>query len=110
MSEPTIALTEDAARQIKAIIAAQTEARLLRVSVIGGGCSGFSYKFDLESQTAEDDLILERDGARVAIDPDSVPFLDGSKIDYVDELLGAAFKIDNPNAVAACGCGVSFTI
>lgn len=110
MSEPSIDLTADAARQINAILAAQAGARLLRVSVIGGGCSGFSYKFDLESETAEDDLVIERDGARVAIDPDSVPFLDGSKIDYVDELLGAAFKIDNPNAVAACGCGVSFTI
>jgi len=110
MSDTDIVLTASAAKQIHAILASHASAKMLRVSVIGGGCSGFSYKFDLESDTSGDDTLIETDGARVAIDSASVPFLEGSKIDYVDELLGAAFKIDNPNAVAACGCGVSFTV
>ena len=96
MSETSIVVTHNAAKQINAILAKDA--------------SGFSYKFDLETQTTDDDTIIEVDGAQVAVDSASVPFLEGSKIDYVDELLGAAFKIDNPNAVAACGCGVSFTI
>ncbi|MCW5723919.1 MAG: iron-sulfur cluster assembly accessory protein [Maricaulaceae bacterium] len=110
MSEPSITLSENAARRINAIIARETQAKLLRVSVVGGGCSGFSYKFDLEGEPAADDLVIERDGAKVAIDPDSVPFLEGSVIDFTDELIGAAFRISNPNATAACGCGVSFSV
>jgi len=110
MSDPNIQLTESAAKRINAILAKQTGAELLRISVIGGGCSGFSYKFDLETATTDDDLVIERDGARVAIDSASIPFLENSKIDFADELIGAAFKIDNPNATAACGCGTSFSI
>ena len=109
-----IELTASAAKQINAILASQKDAqaacKLLRVGVVGGGCSGFSYTFDLDDAIAEDDMVIERDGAKVAIDSASIPFLDGSKIDYVDELIGAAFKIDNPNATAACGCGTSFSI
>lgn len=109
MSE-TVTLSASAAKQINAIIAAQSDAKLLRVGVVGGGCSGFSYTFDLANQVNADDLIIERDGARVAIDEASLPFLEGSEIDYVDELIGAAFKIHNPNATAACGCGTSFSV
>ncbi|MFN3835671.1 MAG: iron-sulfur cluster insertion protein ErpA [Glycocaulis sp.] len=109
MSDAAITLSENAARQINTILASQG-ALYLRVSVVGGGCSGFSYKFDLESARAEDDLAIERDGATVLIDPMSVDFLSGSQIDYADELIGAAFKITNPNATAACGCGTSFAI
>ncbi|WBQ11268.1 iron-sulfur cluster insertion protein ErpA [Hyphomonadaceae bacterium ML37] len=109
MSNPQITLSETAARQIKAVLASQNKA-FLRVSVVGGGCSGFSYKYDLEAEAAEDDLRIERDGATVLVDPMSVEFLDKSEIDYVDELIGASFQIRNPNATAACGCGVSFAV
>ena len=78
--------------------------------MVGGGCSGFSYTFDLDATVNEDDQLIERDGAKVVIDEASLPFLEGSEIDYVDELIGASFKIHNPNATAACGCGTSFSV
>ncbi|WP_019961481.1 iron-sulfur cluster insertion protein ErpA [Woodsholea maritima] len=109
LNTANIRLSASAARQIKVIMEAEG-AHYLRVSVIGGGCSGFSYKFDLEQDAQADDLKLERDGATVLIDPMSIDFLKDSEIDYVDELIGAAFKIHNPNATAACGCGTSFAI
>ena len=83
---------------------------MLRVSVEGGGCSGFSYKFDFAREANSDDTIIERDGARVAIDEMSMEFLAGSEIDFSSELIGSAFKINNPNATAACGCGTSFSV
>jgi iron-sulfur cluster insertion protein len=109
MSDTQLTLSENAARQINTILASQG-AQYLRVSVVGGGCSGFSYKFDLETVRAEDDLAIERDGATVLVDPMSMEFLAGSELDYADELIGAAFRITNPNATAACGCGTSFSI
>lgn len=105
-----ITLTQTAADRIKAILAKQSDATMLRVSVDGGGCSGFSYKFDFETAANADDLIVERDGAKVAIDEMSLEFLDGSEIDFSTDLIGAAFKINNPNATASCGCGTSFSI
>ncbi len=84
--------------------------RFLRVAVDGGGCSGFQYRFEFADTPNPDDLILERDGARILIDEISQGFLADSEIDYVQELIGAAFKIHNPNATAACGCGTSFSI
>jgi iron-sulfur cluster insertion protein len=105
-----VVLTENAARRIAEIVAAEPETRLLRVSVEGGGCSGFQYKFDLVAEKADDDAVLERDGAVVLIDPISLGFLEGSEIDFVDELIGASFQIRNPNATASCGCGTSFSI
>lgn len=83
---------------------------MLRVSVEGGGCSGFSYKFDFETTTRADDMVIELDGARVVIDAMSAEFLTGSEIDFSTDLIGAAFKINNPNATANCGCGTSFSI
>jgi iron-sulfur cluster assembly accessory protein len=83
---------------------------MLRVSVEGGGCSGFQYKFDMERAKAEDDLVIARDGAVVLIDSMSVTYMAGSEIDFVDDLIGASFKIKNPKAVAACGCGTSFSL
>ncbi|WP_429910897.1 iron-sulfur cluster insertion protein ErpA [Glycocaulis sp.] len=109
MSEAQISLSETAARRILQILKGQDK-QFLRVSVIGGGCSGFSYQFDLESERSDDDLAIERDGATVLVDTMSVDFLKGSEIDYVDELIGASFRIHNPNATAACGCGTSFSI
>ena len=83
---------------------------MLRVSVEGGGCSGFSYKFDFAREANSDDTIIELDGAQVAIDEMSMEFLAGSEIDFSTELIGSAFKINNPNATAACGCGTSFSV
>lgn len=83
---------------------------MLRVAVTGGGCSGFQYNFALDDAKAEDDLVLERDGAVILIDSLSLDFLRGAEIDYVDDLIGAAFKINNPNAQSACGCGTSFSV
>ena len=105
-----ITLTQNAANRINAILAKQTDATMLRVAVDGGGCSGFSYKFDFETVANEDDLIVELDGAKVAIDEMSLEFLAGSEIDFSTDLIGAAFKINNPNATASCGCGTSFSI
>jgi iron-sulfur cluster assembly protein len=110
MSEVNITLSESAASQINAIMAKQGTTRYLRVAVEGGGCSGFQYKFEFADTPNDDDLVLERDGARVLIDEMSQEFLSGSEIDYTRELIGSAFKIHNPNAVAACGCGTSFSV
>lgn len=106
----SVVLTENAARRITEIVAGEPKNKLLRVSVEGGGCSGFQYKFDLVPTPAEDDTVLERDGATVLIDPVSLGFLEGSEIDFVDELIGASFQIRNPQATASCGCGTSFSM
>lgn len=109
-SAPDVTLTASAAKRINAILAKQDGAAYLRVSVEGGGCSGFSYKFDFASESNPDDLVVELDGAKVLIDEMSLEFLRGSEIDFANELIGAAFKIRNPNATAACGCGTSFSV
>jgi iron-sulfur cluster assembly accessory protein len=83
---------------------------MLRVSVEGGGCSGFQYKFDMDREKADDDIVIERNAAVVLIDPMSLSYLGGSEIDYVDDLIGASFKVVNPNIKAACGCGTSFSL
>ena len=110
MSENTVRVTERAARRISEIAAAEADNKLLRVSVEGGGCSGFQYKFDLVSRPDPDDLVIESAGAKVVIDSVSLAYLAGSEIDFADELIGASFKIKNPKATAACGCGTSFSI
>lgn len=105
-----VRLTARAARQVANILKDEGEGTFLRVSVQGGGCSGFQYGFTLDASRNEDDLVLERDGATVLIDSVSVEYLAGSEIDYVDDLIGASFKIANPNATSSCGCGTSFSI
>ncbi|AOG12009.1 MAG: iron-sulfur cluster insertion protein ErpA [Alphaproteobacteria bacterium] len=110
MSTETVTLSEAAAKRIAAIVAADADKQALRVSVEGGGCSGFSYKFDLDGQPAGDDIVISRDGATVLIDPMSIIYMAGSEIDFVDNLLGQSFQIKNPNAVASCGCGTSFSV
>jgi iron-sulfur cluster assembly accessory protein len=107
---PTVTLTESAARRIAEIAVGEPGTPILRVAVEGGGCSGFQYKFDLVSQAEAGDIVLERDGARVLIDPVSLQYLAGSEIDFVDDLIGATFRIKNPNATASCGCGTSFAM
>ena len=84
--------------------------KALRVAVLGGGCSGFQYEFQLEDEPAADDLVIEHGGQRVLVDPESLPFLSGSVIDFKDELIGARFAVENPNATSTCGCGTSFSI
>lgn len=106
----SISLTEAAARRIAAIVAKDGKNTALRVSVEGGGCSGFSYKFNLVDDRADDDIVVEKNNARVLIDSMSVVYMDGSEIDFVDNLMGQSFQIKNPNAIASCGCGTSFAI
>jgi iron-sulfur cluster assembly accessory protein len=109
MSEP-VTVTERAARRIVEIVAGEAAARALRVSVEGGGCSGFQYKFDLVPGAEADDLVLERSGAKVVIDQISLGYLQGSEIDFIDDLIGSSFRVHNPQATASCGCGTSFSI
>ena len=109
MSDP-VTVTERAAKRIAEIVAGEAAARALRVSVEGGGCSGFQYKFDLVPDAGDDDTILERSGAKVVIDQVSLGFLAGSEIDFVDDLIGASFRVNNPKATASCGCGTSFSL
>ena len=105
-----VTVSERAARRIAEIVAGEPATPLLRVSVEGGGCSGFQYKFDLVPTSEPDDLLIEKEGARVLVDPVSLEYLSGSEIDFVDDLIGSSFKIHNPNATASCGCGTSFSI
>ena len=109
-NEANISVTGRAASRIREIVTPEAGQNALRVSVAGGGCSGFRYDFEIVAGTNDDDLIIEKDGARVAIDPISVPYMAGSEIDYVDDLIGASFKITNPNAASSCGCGTSFSL
>jgi iron-sulfur cluster assembly accessory protein len=105
-----VTVTERAARQIGAILRREPPGTMLRVSVEGGGCSGFQYKFDVERAQTADDVVISRDGATVLIDQVSLGYLAGSEIDFVDDLIGASFRVNNPKATASCGCGTSFSI
>ena len=105
-----VVLTERAARRVATIMQSEKPGSALRISVNGGGCSGFQYAFDIVQDRADDDLTLERDGATVLIDPVSLEYMKGCKIDFVDNLIGQSVQIDNPNATASCGCGTSFSM
>ena len=105
-----ITVSERAARRIGEILKGEPAGTMLRVSVEGGGCSGFQYKFDMERAKAADDLVISHDNAVVLIDPVSVNYMAGSEIDFVDDLIGASFKVKNPQAKASCGCGTSFAL
>jgi iron-sulfur cluster assembly accessory protein len=106
----SVNLTERAARRIGEILKSEPAGAMLRVSVEGGGCSGFQYKFDFVDASTDDDLVLNRDGATVLIDPVSVQYMAGAEIDFVDDLIGASFRINNPVATSSCGCGTSFSL
>jgi iron-sulfur cluster assembly accessory protein len=106
---PPVSMSASAARRLTKILGGD-EGAALRISVKGGGCSGFQYAFDIEKARAEDDLVIERDGATILVDPVSLEYMKGSEVDFVDDLMGQSFKVKNPNAVASCGCGVSFTV
>lgn len=107
---PPISVTERAAQRVAAILAREPAGAVLRVTVSGGGCSGFQYSFDLDTTRAPDDIAVEQNGVTVVVDPVSLDFLKGARIDFVDDLIGQSFKIDNPNATSSCGCGTSFSI
>ena len=106
----SVTLSPAAAARIRAVSEAEGRALMLRVAVDGGGCSGFQYAFDLVEAGEDDDVRIERDGAAALVDPISLPMLVGSEIDFVDELIGAQFRVHNPQAKSSCGCGVSFSI
>jgi iron-sulfur cluster insertion protein len=110
MMTTDVSLSPAAATRIKAIGQAEGRPLMLRIAVEGGGCSGFQYQFDLVEAAQEDDLKVERDGAAALVDVVSLALLKGSEIDFVDQLAGAEFRINNPNAKSSCGCGVSFSI
>ena len=103
-------VTDAAASRVAKIVAGEAGKTALRVSVEGGGCSGFSYKFDLVDGRNDDDVAIEKNGATILIDELSLVYMGGSVIDFVDDLMGQSFQIRNPNAVASCGCGTSFSV
>ena len=110
MEPQTLTLSPSAAARIAAIAAKQGKPALLRLSVEGGGCSGFQYKFELAAAPDADDAVSETDGVQLLVDPVSLDLVSGCVVDYVESLGGAAFKVENPNAVAGCGCGSSFAV
>ena len=104
-----VSISASAAKRLNAILKGEQGAAL-RISVKGGGCSGFQYAFDVEKTRAEDDFVATRDGATVVIDPVSLEMMKGAELDFVDDLMGQSFRVKNPNATASCGCGVSFSV
>ena len=111
MTQPAVHLTEAAAARVAAIAARQgSPSAMLRLSVDGGGCAGFQYKFGLEQIIADDDLVSRTDGVTLVVDPVSLPLVAGAEVDYVESLGGAAFQVRNPNAASGCGCGTSFSV
>jgi iron-sulfur cluster assembly accessory protein len=103
-------VSDSAATKIAHLVATEPGAALFRVAVNGGGCSGFQYEFGFADAMGENDILIEKGDAKVAVDAVSLPFLVGAEIDWVDDLIGSSFKIRNPNAKSSCGCGVSFSI
>ncbi len=106
----SLTLTEAAATRVGLIARKQGKPAILRLSVEGGGCSGFQYKFDLDEAAEADDTVSETDGVKLVVDPVSLDLVAGCTVDYVESLGGAAFRVENPNAAAGCGCGSSFGI
>jgi len=104
-----LSISANAARRLKKVLAGDAGAAL-RISVKGGGCSGFQYAFEIDASRADDDFVATRDGVSVVVDSVSLEMMRGSELDFVDDLMGQAFKVKNPNAVASCGCGVSFSV
>ncbi|MBS0279543.1 MAG: iron-sulfur cluster insertion protein ErpA [Proteobacteria bacterium] len=105
-----VTVSPSAAKRIAAILAGEAGGTMLRLAVTGGGCSGFQYNFALDETRMDEDLFIEQEGARILIDPVSLDFLAGAEIDFTDGLIGQAFKVNNPNATASCGCGTSFSV
>jgi iron-sulfur cluster assembly accessory protein len=110
MSDPDISLTGNAAKRVAWIAERQNKPAILRLAVDGGGCAGFTYKFELAAQADADDEVAETDGVKLVVDPISLDLVRGSAVDFVEDLGGAAFKVTNPNAQSGCGCGSSFSV
>ncbi|KZD12633.1 iron-sulfur cluster insertion protein ErpA [Oceanibaculum pacificum] len=107
-----VSLSESAARQVSRMLEKEPEggALMLRLSVTGGGCSGFQYNFAFDDEVHSDDSVFERDGVKLVVDETSLDLLAGAEVDYVEELIGASFQVKNPNAASSCGCGTSFAL
>ncbi len=110
MTAPDISLTESAARRVAWIASRQHKPAILRLAVDGGGCAGFTYKFELADALEDGDSVAETDGVKLIVDPVSLDLVKGSAVDFVEDLGGAAFRVTNPNAQSGCGCGSSFSV
>jgi iron-sulfur cluster insertion protein len=110
MNETSFSVTDSAAKRIAFLAAKEPKPVMMRIAVLGGGCSGFQYNFSFEEQRNEDDLLIEHRGASVLVDSTSLELLKGSQLDYVEEMVGSAFQVNNPNATSSCGCGNSFSV
>ena len=110
MSDPEISLTESAAKRVAWIAERQSKPAILRLAVDGGGCAGFTSKFELADTADADDSIAETDGVKLVVDPVSLALVRGSAVDFVEDLGGASFRVTNPNAASGCGCGSSFSV
>src|SRR6201996_514659 len=110
MTALPVSMSARAAKRIATILASESKPTMLRLAVTGGGCSGYSYNFALDETQMDDDLLLEEGDAKILIDPVSLDFLAGSEIDFTDDLMGQAFKVNNPSASSSCGCGTSFSV
>ncbi|MTI45660.1 iron-sulfur cluster insertion protein ErpA [Roseibium hamelinense] len=108
--EHPVTVSDRAAKRIAKILTGEPDGSMLRVSVEGGGCSGLQYKYDLVTSREDDDLAIEKNGITVLVDSMSLEYMSGSEIDFVDDLIGQSFQINNPHATSGCGCGTSFTI
>lgn len=109
-SASQVSVSASAAKRIATLTAAEGAGVMFRIAVNGGGCSGFQYDFSFDAAQGDDDVLIERDGARVLIDQASLEFLGGSEVDFVEGLMGSHFEIKNPNAKSSCGCGTSFSV
>lgn len=110
MDASSLTLSPSAAARVTAIAAKQGKPPILRLAVDGGGCSGFQYRFELAGEPEADDAVSETDGVKLVVDPVSLDLVAGCVVDYVESLGGAAFRVDNPQAAAGCGCGSSFSV
>ena len=110
IDKPSFGMTASAAKRIAALTAAEGAGVMFRLAVNGGGCSGYQYDFSFDDARTADDLLIERDGARLLVDVVSLEFLGGAEIDFVEDLMGAHFEVKNPNAKSSCGCGTSFSV
>lgn len=109
-SASQIILTHSACDRIRALLAREPADSFFRIAVEGGGCSGFQYQFAISDQATSGDILIHQPGVRVAIDETSMAFLTGSELDFVDDLMGQSFRVNNPNAKSSCGCGTSFSL
>jgi iron-sulfur cluster insertion protein len=110
IDKPNFGISANAAKRITALTAAEGPGIMFRIAVNGGGCSGYQYDFSFDDAKTDDDLLIERDGAKVLVDTVSLEFLGGAEIDFVEDLMGAHFEVKNPNAKSSCGCGTSFSV